>query len=349
MVKAFYQSIHYEPLRERKLRRGPPGPNIAFSNADPAARTRLFDHFEEMSIERVGVLRGDYLMHHSGLLLAERNGALTMSSMSQEDIPFAQHLLNEARRPDLGTQINALAEEWDQLPVVDNLPLLCDPYSKNYFHFSLEMAPRLRFYERAEMVIMTPDSLKHPFQRDLATRMMPMKRILPLHWGLRVRDPILAHDSLSEEGIFWLREAARLSARPGARRLYIRRNGGGTRLTPGGGLSETDGFWALLRDFDFETVDFGNGEHDVAAQVAMLDGAGLILSAHGAALTNLAYLHPDIKVIESIGARRPSACFMHLAAVLGFAYHGMFSSTCDEAHDIAVDLDELRDALRALA
>jgi hypothetical protein len=95
MAKAFYQSIHYEPLRERKLRRGPPGPNIAFSDADPFARARLFDHFDELSIERVGVLRGEYLMHHSGLLLAERNGPMTMACMSLEDIPFAQHLLNE--------------------------------------------------------------------------------------------------------------------------------------------------------------------------------------------------------------------------------------------------------------
>jgi hypothetical protein len=349
MVKAFYHSIHYEPLRERKLRRGPPGSNIAFSGAFPDVRARLFDHFNEMSVERVGVLRGEYLMHHSGLLLAERDGPLTAACMALEDIPFAQHLFNEARRPDLAAQIGALAEAWDELPVVDGLPLLCDPYSKNYFHFSLEMAPRLRFHQRADMVIMTPDSLKRPFQRDLAARTLSMKRVLPLQWGLRVRDPILAHDSMSEEGILWLREASGLSARPGARRVYIRRNGRGTRLTPGGGLSESEGFATLLRDFAFETVDFGNGEHGVAEQVAMLEGAGLILAAHGAALTNLAYLDSDIKVIEIIGARRQSACFMHLAAALGFAYYGMFSGAYDERGDIVVDLDELRDVLGAMA
>jgi capsular polysaccharide biosynthesis protein len=242
-----------------------------------------------------------------------------------------------------------MIEVWDQLPLVSDLPLLCDPYSKNYFHFSLEMAPRLRFFDRGDMVIMTPDSLKRPFQRDVITRVLSSKRVLPLQWGLRVRDPIVAHDSMSEEGVLWLREASRISGRPGRRRIYIRRNGQGTRATPGGGLSESAGLQKLLRDFGFETVDFGNGEHGVAAQIAMLEGAGLVLSAHGAALTNLAYLNPDLRLIEIFGARRQSACFMHLAAALGFAYYGIFSSACDERHDIVVDLDVLRDAIRALA
>jgi hypothetical protein len=98
----------------------------------------------------------------------------------------------------------------------------------------------------------------------------------------------------------------------------------------------------------WKPVDFGAGEHVVAAQVAMLEGVGLVLSAHGAALTNLAYLQPELKVVEIIGAHTRTACFMHLASMLGFRYHGIFASECDDQSDIVVDLDELRDALCAL-
>jgi hypothetical protein len=40
---------------------------------------------------------------------------------------------------------------------------------------------------------------------------------------------------------------------------------------------------------------------------------------------------------------------MHVAAMLGFRYHGIFSSAYDARQDLIVDLDELRDALHALA
>jgi capsular polysaccharide biosynthesis protein len=154
---------------------------------------------------------------------------------------------------------------------------------------------------------------------------------------------------MSEEGVNWLREASGLSARPGARRVYVRRNAQGTRMRPGGGLSESEGFQALLRDYSFETIDFGNGDRNVAEQVAMLEGAGFILAAHGAALTNLAYLGAGVKVIEIIGSTTESACFMHLADIVGLTYHGISSTAYDERDDIVVDLDELRDAIGALA
>ena len=236
------------------------------------------------------------------------------------------------------------------MPVVVDPPVLCDPYRKNYFHFSLEMMPRGRYFadDGKAAVIMSPDSLQLPFQRELTARCLTGRRVLPLQGGLRVRDPILAHDGMSEEGVRWLREVSGISARPGGRRVYVRRNARVTRPTTGGGLAETDEFQALLRDFGFETVEFGVGEHGVAAQVAMLEGAGLILSAHSAALTNLAYLQPELNVIEIMGPRTQSALFMHVAAMLGFRYHGIFSSAYDARHDLIVDLDQLRDALRAL-
>jgi hypothetical protein len=347
MVKACYQSIHYEVLHERKVRRNPIGSNITFSERDSAARANILDYFEEMSIERSGILHGEYLLHSSGLLLVDRKGITTASCISLEDHRVTQHLNTESRRPEFTAHIRELLDNWDQLQSFDSLPVLCDLYCRNYFHFSLEMVPRARFFpdDGQKMVIVSQNSLGRPFQRDLLTHSLSDMSFLPLSNAIRVRDPILAHDSLSDEGIFWLRQASRISAKPGQKRIYIRRGANGTR-SPGGGISESAGFEMLLRDFGFETVDFGDGENGVAAQVAMLEGVGLILTAHGAALTNLAYLNPKLTVIEVMGPTTQDACFMHVAATLGFEYHGLFSSTYDDRLDIVVDLDELYDIVR---
>ena len=166
--------------------------------------------------------------------------------------------------------------------------------------------------------------------------------------GLRVRDPILAHDTMSEEGVSWLREASGSGA-PRDAATYIRRNAQGARAISGGGYPETAGLQTLLRDFASKRSTSGNGEHGVAAQIAMLEAPIDPGGARRRADTNLAYLHGDLKVIEIVGSRTRHACFMHLAAMLGFAYRGIFSSVYDDRLDIIVDLDELRAALGALA
>jgi hypothetical protein len=230
--------------------------------------------------------------------------------------------------------------------VAHDVPVLSDPYVANYFHFSLELVPRLRFLAGGfhAGVVMPGSCLQRPFQQDLLARTIGGRHCILLPTPLRIRDPILAHDTLCCEGVSWLRRASGIGASPGGRRIYIRRSGRGTRSAEGGGISEPPGFTALLRDFCFETIEFGNGDLGVAAQVALLDGAGLILAAHGAALTNLAYLGPEVSVLEVIGIGAPRACFMQIAATIGCRYHGFYSPIVDSQRNIVMDLDELRDA-----
>ena len=350
-MKAFYQSIHYEPLRDRKLRRGGPvGANVTFSASNPAARAGILDYFEEISVQRVGILHGEYLLHGSGMMVIERNGVITSVCLSLENYLAAQYMATESRRSDLTNALSRLLEQWDSLALVRNMPLLSDIYKGNYYHFSLEFVPRARYFceqVQTPTLIIPNDALSRPFQRDLLKRSMPGMSFLPLESPFRVRDPILAHDAMSDEGMLWLRRASGISAQPGHRKIYISRGGRGTRSTEGGGISESVGFAKLLRDFGFETVDFGNGQHGVAEQVAMLEGVGLILAAHGAALTNLVYLNPKLTVIEVMGPRTANACFMHIASTLGFEYHGLFSSNYDDQSNIIVDLDELYEVVSA--
>jgi hypothetical protein len=294
----------------------------------------ILANFDEPSMPvRVGILHGEYVFFN--FLLAERTGRMIASCPADMTTgSFCQ------------TTVNETLHGWDDiglLPMV-NLAVLAHPFAANYYHFSLEMIPRQRHFTDLQRII-SLGVTERAFQRDLLRRSNGhMGSLLP-SGAVRICDPILAWDTVSEEGIHWLRKASRISARPGERRIYARRAARGTRSAGGGGLSESLGFTALLREFKFETVDFGNGEHDVAEQIAMLDEAGVILSPHSAGLTNLAYLNPPLIVIEVTSPMTPRACFMHISSILGFDYHGIYSNNFTSGNDIVVDVDELRDVL----
>jgi len=335
MVTSFYDCTNYEPLHEYYVAPITPSSKINFSHRHPKARAEILASFDEPSIVRVGILHGEYTLFD--FLLAERTGRMIASCPADmtTTASFSQAAVNETLRG------------WDEIglvPVV-NLAVLAHPYYQNYYHFSLDMIPRQRHFTGLQQ-IMSLGVTERAFQGDLVTRSQGSMGSLFPSGAVRIRDPVLAWDTMSEEGIHWLRKASRISARPGERRIYARRAARGTRTgMGGGGLSESLSLKALLHEFKFETVDFGNGEHDVATQIAMLNGAGVILSPHSAGLTNLAYLNPPLIVIEVTSSIAPRACFMQISSILGFDYHGIYSKTFTPDNDIVVDPDELRDVL----
>jgi hypothetical protein len=343
----FYDSAQYEALRHEEVPVGPPGGNIVLSERIPAIRDLLLDEFQRVAPERLGILHGEYLLLGNGTVLVDREGNLLVSC-SALGAPVAA---GACEQPDIKPVMQMVREQWDHLAVLTNCLIFTDPWADNYFHFSLSVLPRLRHFDAIGPVapVLPESHRRRRFQTDLLARALRGSAPWPLAYTVRVRDPILAHDGDQgcRNAARWLRGATGLSARPGKRRIYIRRSAKGTRILTGGGISESPGFLALLRDFDFETIEFGNGETDVASQVAMLEGAGLVLAPHGAAQTNLAYLGPELTLIEVFGNAQINACFMRLSAWMGFDYQAICSDVYDAAMNIIVDLDELRDALRA--
>jgi capsular polysaccharide biosynthesis protein len=317
------------------------------SDRFPAMRDLLLGEYRRPTVERLGILHGDYVLLGNGTVLVDPEGSLTVTC-SELGASVAAGI---CETPDLKRCISNVVSSMDSLILLPNCVILTDPWADNYFHFSLSVLPRLRHFESVGPIqpVMPPSHRSRPFQLDLLERTLRGVSPWPISASVRVRDPILAHDGdqVCRAGARWLSPATGIAARPGRRRVYVRRSAGGTRLMPGGAISESPGFLALLRDFGFETIEFGSGQHSVAAQVAMLEGAGVVLAAHGASQTNLAYLRPDLLVIEVFGALQLNACFMRMCAWLGFDYHGILSAAYDEAWNIIVDPDELRDVLRA--
>jgi capsular polysaccharide biosynthesis protein len=163
-----------------------------------------------------------------------------------------------------------------------------------------------------------------------------------------VKDPVLVEEAMSEEGIYWLNQNFNSEFIRGNRNIYIRRGSTGTRMAGGGDLAQNEEFERFLKAHNFETITFGAGELSVRQQVSLLDGANVILCAHGAALTNIVYLKPPVSIIEVISQMTPRACFMHIASTLGFKYYGVFSTTVDTEYNIHVGRDELEEAMSVL-
>jgi capsular polysaccharide biosynthesis protein len=308
------------------------------------------------SADHGGVLHGEYLVLANGVLLLGRDGSVYACSLHNQFPPVAHGLWTDVQSPEIRSTLATFLDAWDRLPVAEDIAVIADTYPENYFHFSVDMMPRLRWFAAGRAapsaaprgrILIPAHAMAKPFQKDLLSRVSRGMTVLPFTNPVRVRDPFLTDERLNTDGILWLRHANGIIARPGRRRIFVRRAARGGRAAGRGSLSESDAFLGLLRDYGFETVDFGTGERTVAEQIAMLDGAGLILAPQGAGIANFAYLGTDIKLIEVIGGATQDAVLMHIATAVGFDYHGIYSSAVDGHGDIVVDLDELRGALSA--
>ena len=342
----FYQSRDFVPASMRYVPRNydPSRLHYAAKFAEPM-RT-VMEYFDETAFERAGTLMGEYVPANVGVLI-RRDGMLIKMNVAAEE-PWASRKMDElCATPELQGKIKALQKIWDRLPVVENEPLLSHPYHDNYFHWSLEVIPNLRFFEDAGGVSVCGPCLHRLFQRDLLGFCTGGRPVHPLAGPVVIRNPGLCATTMTEEAVWWLRRRVGIAVKPGRRRIYLRRSGTSQRWPRGGGVSEDAAFRDFLDRNGFETVEFGSGELRIEEQVRLLGDAAVILAPHGAALANLAYLSAPLKVIEIMGAHTPRAMFMHLSSICGFVHHVVFSASYDENGDIDVDVEDLREALAA--
>lgn len=344
-IANFYESQHYTPHNHRCVRRNPIPPNIRISEHQPYLRAELLSYFERVSFERAGVLTGEYALFVGAEALMCKDGTLLKPNVACENRwanAALDDLYHSAEFVKLGCEI---MEGWNSWPVFRNVAILSDAHRTNYYHFSLETLPRLRFFPaRYDKVIVPSFYFLKPVIADLFRRTAGNRIVIPQTGVIRVIDPFMAYDNISDESIYWLRVAGNLQVSRGRRRVYIRRSGG-KRTAKGGGICEDASFLQFLKDYRFEVLDFGDGEQTVQEQVMKLDGCSVVIAAHGAALTNLVYLDPPLTVIEIFGRYTIRSMYVHISATLGLSYYGIGSVECDEANDIIVNCDEIRDVM----
>jgi hypothetical protein len=135
------------------------------------------------------------------------------------------------------------------------------------------------------------------------------------------------------------------------RKIYIpRRNVGMRRVVNEPGVEEA------LRKLGFEVFD--NAEHPVREQVRAFRDAALIVSPHGAGLSNIAYCDPGTPVVELVpeGYDQGVTSYRSLADLFGLPYTQLFAKEAKRDRkgnrcnsDIEIDVEELVQTLGAIA
>ena len=311
-------------------------------------KNELLAGYHATALERIGILKGEYILFANGLILLDRNGRFIIIGTTSDDLAFKAiyDFVNTIKTESKTNLLN----EWDNLPVAHNCAIASDRYSNNYFHFSLEFIPRFRFYERygLDLIVIPKSHLEKNVLRGLSLKAIGDRKTVALSEHIRVVDPVLAFSRMTEEGIRWLRKRMNFSVSNGSKRYYIRRGSSMSRIGGSGGLVEDANLEKFLTHFGFQSVEFGNGDLSIEEQIALLDGAQIIFSAHGAHLTNIVYLNPPLTIIEILGPLMSSIDYLSIANLLSFDYYGIASHLVDNDGNIIVDYAKLYEVMRVV-
>lgn len=321
--------------------------NIEIFGASPLIRSTLLETFSMVTFQRHGILHGEYVLHPNGTVLFDRRGDMIIVNSYPENHLMAHHLIDLVNN--IGEDREAALELWNDIRLVERPAVAGSTFSRNYYHFTLDMVAGFRFLEfyDAETIVMPTHCMARRFQGDLIARTIGSRRVVPISLPKRVRDPVLVQSVSSRETLLWLRETTGLAAKPGAKRYYLVRRPE-ARVPLGNNLSESAELLRVLDDYGFVRVDFGQGEHSIAEQVAMLEGAQIVLSVSGANVTNIAYLSPPLNVIEVFSQNRVSSAHMHTSARLGFSHFAIVSGGFDLHGNAIVDPALLRTILERI-
>jgi capsular polysaccharide biosynthesis protein len=233
----------------------------------------------------------------------------------------------------------------------DRLGVLATRGDGNYYHFLLDVLPRLGLFEQSatiEQPVRWYAPMATAFQRELFNLIgIEPADVLDSSTTTHVQAAELIVASLPDAHLRtppWTVDFLRRRLLPpDAKRvpgkcIYVTR---GSRRNSRIVVNETDVLNALSR-FDFQVVD--PGRLSVVEQIRAFAEAELIVAPHGAALANLAFASPGAAVIELLAPDFVQACYWKLAGcVPGLRYRYLIGdgrqSRPDRMRGVASDID----------
>jgi hypothetical protein len=229
-IPTFYQCRDFSYTTNRVVPRALDRSRVHFSAPSRAPFEPVLHYFSEVTFERTGILHGEYVVLRD-LILVRRDGMCIKVNMAWEDASASQAADDFCNTLDFDVEKRAALSQWDSLSCVGDAPLVSHPYAANYYHWTLEAIPTIRFHESAWFLAIPAGALRQNFHRNLLSFVAQNKKIGILNpEPIRLRDPRIAHELMSENGIQWLRERTESEARQSAGLYSSRRTSDAHRL-----------------------------------------------------------------------------------------------------------------------
>jgi len=233
-----------------------------------------------------------------------------------------------------------------------------------YFHWMTDVLPRIRIVQQAGYDLATFDhflinGLDQPFQQETLNALnIATERCLTFSGrskAFRLEDAILPSlpgvpGVVPPETVEFLQGTISVKKTGSGRKIFIGRGEAKHRAL----LHEGEISGNLLKR-GFESVDCG--KLSVQEQAEVFGAAEVVVGAHGAALTNLVFCRPGIRVVELFGPRYVNPCYRDLCVAGGLRHSAVIGDGKDwvlsEKHDqpsapITASWELVEEALRKL-
>lgn len=237
------------------------------------------------------------------------------------------------------------------LPAIQRLAgtavLLNNPACHNFYHWLLEIAPRVMLLRRAglEADWYVVDCHCGYQKRILELLGIPSDRCIQPHYGLHLQADLFLRPSTPDASEFLAmaeivsKNVPNATSKPISRRIYISRKTASHRK-----LTNELELEQFLKSYGFESYSFDQVEFD--EQVRIMRSAECIITVHGAALANLIFAKPSTQVIEICPDNRFNPdCFPRLSRKIGHNHIVVMAQSSRYRQNLSVNVQDVRLAL----
>jgi hypothetical protein len=221
--------------------------------------------------------------------------------------------------------------------------LLTAPWHHNFFHWMLEILPRLLLVpalpELRDLPLLVPQSSPGFVQESLRlTSQFDRIRFVPdgvyrferLHLLTRLASP----STPSPLGVEWLRRSFPLAEGRQRRRLYVSRRDSNIRF-----VANEIAVEACLARSGFESISLSG--RSLVEQAQLFRDAEMIVGSHGAGFSHIAFANPGTILLEIFQRGHFNHCFNRIARTNDLRY-GFLVGEATVGGGIEVDVSQLR-------
>jgi hypothetical protein len=226
--------------------------------------------------------------------------------------------------------------------------LLSMPWHHNFYHWMIEILPRLMLYDRQasfqQIPLIVPKSAPKFVSESLRLAGY-LSKVIFLEDGvyrfkqLGMLGMLVPTAEVSKEAIGWLNQKfADTHPTKGAKRIYVSRRDAKSRF-----VSNEANLANLLAEFGFKTLVMSG--LSLTDQINAFRSAECIIGPHGAAMANLAFAKSGSTFIEFFNRGHYSnPCFYHIAGVRRLKY-GFLVGEPTAIGGVSINPDHLREVL----